>query len=316
MHPTSHPFEETTTPLIREAVHLAQSIHLWPHTKTDGQPEAFLVGGAVRDLICHVLPKDVDIEVYHLPHAQLDTLLRQLYGKSVKNNIHFGTWEILTPAGQLNISIPRTETYYGPHHSDVTVTLNPHLPFKRALARRDFTMNAILVNLLTGSIHDPYHGHGDIKAGTLRAVNAQTFTHDTLRAWRAVQFVARYRLKPNHALVKLLAQMAGDAAMSILSNERILAECDKLFLPHSSPSLGLELAKTTGLLKARITSLNRLARNSPVWEKLKTDLDALTTQTASTVQCWQTIVKALNETERSVLIRELVLPKKYRVTQS
>lgn len=316
MHTTTYPFHSTVTPLIREAIRIAQQVQQQIPLTSHRKPATFLVGGAVRDLVVHIPPKDVDIEIYHLSFKQLDRLLRRIYGKEVKNNNYFGTWEILTPAGLLNISIPRTEIYRGLHHTDVTIALDPYLPFSKALARRDFTMNAILVNVLTGAVHDPYHGSQDLQTRTLRVVKANTFPHDALRAWRAMQFVARYKLTPDKTLVRLLRHMAHSPAMALLSRERILAESNKLCMPHSTPSLGLELAHTTGLLHSRVPSLARLATQAKKWQELKNTIDALASYTHSPATFWQTILKALSETERSALIQELMLPKKYRLPKT
>ncbi len=316
MHATTYRFHSTVTPLIREAIRIAQRVQQQIPLKSHRKPATFLVGGAVRDLVVHIPPKDVDIEIYHLSFKQLDRLLRHIYGKEVKNNNYFGTWEILTPAGLLNISMPRTEIYRGLHHTDVTITLDPYLPFSKALARRDFTMNAILVNLLTGAVHDPYHGSQDLQTRTLRVVKTKTFRHDALRAWRAMQFVARYKLTPDKTLIQLLRRMAHSPAMALLSRERILAESNKLCMPHSTPSLGLELAHTTGLLHSRVPSLTRLATQAKTWQKLKNTIDTLVSHTHSPAIFWQTILKALSETERSALIQELMLPKKYRLPKT
>lgn len=316
MHATTYPFHSTVTPLIREAIRIAQQVQQQVAIKPHRKPAAFLVGGAVRDLIMHTAPKDIDIEIYHLSSEQIDKLLRHIYGIKIKSNNYFGTWEVSTPAGLLNVSIPRTEIYKGPHHTDVTITLDPHLPFSKALARRDFTMNAILVNLLTGAIYDPYHGSENLRTRALRVVNAKTFPHDALRAWRAMQFVARYKLTPDKTLVQLLKHMADSPAMALLSRERILAESNKLCMPHSTPSLGLELAHTTGLLHSRVPSLTRLATQAKTWQKLKNTIDTVVSHTHSPATFWQTILKALSETERSALIQELMLPKKYRLPKT
>lgn len=314
MPTTTHRIKRPITPLLAQATKLAQAVTQYSHSKSRLRPRAFLVGGAVRDSILHIPPKDVDLEVYGVPAAELDILLHATYRQAkITTHAQYGTWEVHIPEGTLNVSLPRTETYIGLNHTDIIVTLNPNLSRAQALARRDFTINAMLADPFTGSRYDPYQGEKDLEWHALRAVNPNTFTHDALRAWRAVQLTARYAMKPDSTLRQLLKRMAMQPAMHLLSSERILAECDKLFTADGIPSLGLELAKTTGLLKARIPSLNDLAQKPLTWNKLKKDLDTLTSQAATPARCWQTILKALNETERSALIQELVLPKKYRI---
>lgn len=314
MPTTTHRSKRSVSPLLTQTVKLAQAVTKYGRSKSRLQPRVFLVGGAVRDSILQIPPKDADLEIYGIPPAELGMLLHATYTQAkITAHAQYGTWEVRTPEGILNVSIPRTETYFGPGHTDVMVALNPYLSRTQALARRDFTINAILADPLSGTYYDPYHGRRDLEAHTLRAVDPNTFTHDALRAWRAIQLTARYTLKPDSTLKRLLKHMATQPAMRLLSSERIVAECDKLFAPHGLPSLGLELARTSGLLKTRITPLSDVAQKPLVWKKLKEDLDALAFQAASPAQCWQTILKALNETERLVLISELMLPKKYRL---
>lgn len=298
--------------LLHDKISLLARTVLKHGRKTKTRPCVFLVGGAVRDSILQVPPKDIDLEIYNITVTELDTLLRSTNPQAkITRHECYGTWSLRLPEGVLNVSVPRTETYHGQHHTDVTVTLNPRLSRKRALARRDFTINAILADPLTGTLYDPYHGRDDIRSGRLRAVNPKTFTHDPLRAWRAIQLTARYAMKPNTALIQLLKRMAIQPGAHLLSRERILAECDKMFVQYAVPSLGLELARTTGLLQARASALNDLALKPRAWHKLKKNLDTLTSQATTPAQCWQTILKTLNETQRSVLIQELALPKKY-----
>lgn len=307
------------TPLLRQAKRLAQTvIRLVPAHKRP-QPRAYLVGGAVRDIILNLPPKDIDIEVYHVTFPQLSTLLKKTYGDiPIRANARYGTWEIRTQAGSLNVSIPRTETQHGPGHTDLKVTLRPHLSRAKALARRDFTINAILADALTGKVYDPYQGARDIQKGILQPVAINTFAKDALRAWRAVQLLGRYNLRPGTTLQHLLKHMAKAPAMRVLSAERILAECDKLFTPGSKPSNALKVAQTSGLLTARIQPLAKLGKKPTAWRALLVELDrcAATKSKNTQAACWHAILKALSPQAGLVLIHTLKLPKKYRLPKS
>ena len=85
-------------------------------------------------------------------------------------------------------SIPRRERKVGAGHRGFVVEGDPDMSFEEACRRRDFTINAILQDALTGEIVDPFNGQHDIKSGTLRMVSAETFAEDSLRvsAGRAV----------------------------------------------------------------------------------------------------------------------------------
>lgn len=311
MPSTNYHLAHSLNPAYKQIVRFAEAVD---GIKAPQVPAAYIVGGAVRDIFFNSIPKDTDIEVYNLPAVALEKLLQKLYRPArIKNNPYYGTWEIYTNEGLLNISIPRTELYYGPHHTDVAIILNPYLSFAEALSRRDFTLNAILADPLRGVLHDPYRGVQDIGAKVLRAVSPASFAYDMLRAWRAIQLVGRYSLKPNKTLVSQLKHMAVSPAMPTLSSQRILAELDKLCMPQSNPSLGFELARATGLLHARIPSLAQTATQTNTWQNLKRDIDTVVAEGATPAAFWQTILKALSEKERSALIQELMLPKKYRL---
>lgn len=303
------------TPLLRQAKRLAQAVIRLAPIHSQLQPRAYLVGGVVRDIILNLPPKDIDIEVHHMTLLQLNTLLKRIYGNiPIRVNARYGTWEIRTKAGSLNVSIPRTETQYGPGHTDVKVALNPHLSRTEALLRRDFTINAILADALTGEVYDPYQGTRDIQKGILQPVKISTFTKDALRAWRAVQLLGRYNLQPSATLLRLLKRMAKTQAMRVLSAERILAECDKLFTPKSKPSEALKLAHTSGLLTARIQPLAELGKKPTAWQTLLAELDHCTAKSKNTqVACWHAILKALSPRASLVLIHTLKLPRKYRL---
>lgn len=316
MPTTNYHLALSLNPAYKQVVQLAEAVHSIQAPQAPLVPAAYIVGGAVRDIFFNNTPHDTDIEVYNLPAIALEKLLRKLYPAArIKNNPYYGTWEIRTREGLLNISIPRTELYFGPHHTDVAITLNPYLSFTEALSRRDFTLNALLADPLRGVILDPYRGVQDIRTKVLRPVSPASFAYDMLRAWRAIQLVGRYSLKPTKTLVSQLKHMAVNPAMSTLSSQRILAECDKLCMPRSIPSLGLELAHKTGLLDARVPSLAQAATQTKTWQKLKHDIDAVVTEDATPAAFWQTILKALSEKERSALTQELMLPKKYRLSK-
>ena len=119
---------------------------------------AMLVGGCVRDALLGRESADIDCEVYGLTPEQLHALAAQ-FGTVDESGARYGIFT-LKDAG-IDLAVPRLERRIGPKHGDFDVTANPTLSFEQAAARRDFTVNAILQDALTGEIVDPFGGEVD-----------------------------------------------------------------------------------------------------------------------------------------------------------
>src|SRR5690606_24618694 len=91
----------------------------------------------------------------------------------------------------LDVSLPRRERKSGRGHRGFVIEGDPDMSFEEACSRRDFTVNAILKDPLTGEIVDPFGGREDIGRKLLRHVSTETFAEDSLRVLRAAQFAAR-----------------------------------------------------------------------------------------------------------------------------
>lgn len=126
-----------------------------------------LVGGCVRDALTGRESADIDCEVYGLAPQALRSLAAE-FGEVDESGARYGIFS-LKGAG-IDLAVPRLERRTGPKHGDFDVRLDPALPFARAAARRDFTVNAILRDALTGEIVDPFGGQADLRRGVLRAV--------------------------------------------------------------------------------------------------------------------------------------------------
>jgi len=200
---------------------------------------ALLVGGCVRDLLLGRTPKDVDVEVFGVPASQLRGLLEQL-GRVDAVGESFTVYKV---AG-LDVAIPRRESKTGRGHKGFTVQGDPGMPVEEAARRRDFTINAISRDPLTGEIVDPFNGRADLEARRLRVVDPRTFIDDSLRVLRAVQFTARFDLSVDDETRALLRKIAIDD----LPSERIWGEVEKLLLLADRPSIGFRLAKDIGVV--------------------------------------------------------------------
>ena len=127
------------------------------------------------------------------------------------------------------------------------------------LSRRDFTVNAMAVEIttVTPELVDPFGGAADLRAGVLRTPLTATasFSDDPLRMLRAARFITRYQLEPVPDLVDAVRTMG--ARLEIVSAERIRDELDKLLVTRS-PAAGLQFLVDTGLVTHAVPQLASL----------------------------------------------------------
>lgn len=206
----------------------------------------YSVGGAVRDSILGKQSKDLDILITGVPFDKLDAILSK-YGKVDSVGKSFGIIKFNTPqTGEIDIAIPRTERPNGQGgYQGFDVTSDHDLPIEKDLERRDFTINAIAVDV-DGNFIDPFGGLADIKNKMIRMVNPQAFSDDPLRMLRAVQFASRFGfiIEPD----TLSAIRFNADKITEISPERILIEFDKI-VKKGSPIMGGKLLHMTGLFK-------------------------------------------------------------------
>jgi tRNA nucleotidyltransferase (CCA-adding enzyme) len=146
----------------------------------------------------------------------------------------------------VEIALPRREHSTGEGHRDFSVQADPKMSPSEDLFRRDFSANAMAVDLKTGHLIDPYGGANDIKSGTLRSHNPESLSEDPLRVVRALVANARHGLVPDDATKQQMAQHS--ASLTHLPPERIQAELDKLFAADN-PAQAIRLAHDTGALQ-------------------------------------------------------------------
>ena len=202
---------------------------------------AMLVGGCVRDALTGRQSADIDCEVYGLAPQALRSLAAE-FGEVDESGARYGIFS-LKSAG-IDLAVPRLERRTGPKHGDFDVRLDPALPFARAAARRDFTVNAILRDALTGEIVDPFGGQADLRRGVLRAVPGDGFAEDPLRVLRGAQFAARFRLSPDAKTLEKMRMMKTDA----LSPARVLGEMKKA-MASDAPDVFFDVLRRADALR-------------------------------------------------------------------
>jgi len=200
---------------------------------------AFVVGGWVRDDLLGRRSKDLDLEVFGIAATDLKALLEQ-FGRVEAVGEQFAVYKL----GDIDVSLPRRESKTGRGHRGFTIEGDPDLSVQDAARRRDFTINAISRDPLTGEVVDPYDGRRDLERRVLRAVDANTFADDSLRVLRALQFAARFELTVSDDTRTLCRTLPLDD----LPSERIWSEVEKLLLLADKPSIGFALALDLGVV--------------------------------------------------------------------
>lgn len=193
---------------------------------------ALLVGGCVRDELMGLMPKDFDLEVYGIEPKALREIL-ETFGTVNAVGEAFTVYKL---GNDLDIALPRRERKIAKGHKGFVIKGDPSMSFEEAARRRDFTINAIMKDPLTGEIIDPFDGQTDIQKKIIRVISPETFVEDSLRVLRAAQFAARFEFDIEQQTVELCRSID----LTDLPCERIWGEIEKLLLKARQPSIGLK----------------------------------------------------------------------------
>jgi tRNA nucleotidyltransferase (CCA-adding enzyme) len=219
---------------------------------------ALIVGGWVRDRLLGHDSKDVDIEVFGIPADELRALLAR-FGSVEPVGQSFPVYKI----GTIDVGLPRRESKAGRGHRAFAVEGDPNMSIEEAARRRDFTINAISWDPLTGEYLDPFQGRLDLDRSILRAVDLRAFGDDSLRVLRAVQFAARFEV----TLEEHTRALCQSIPLDDLPAERVWGEIEKLLLLPQKPSIGFDLALELGVVDRLFPELKALVGcvQEPEW---------------------------------------------------
>lgn len=211
--------------------------------------EAFLVGGCVRDLLRGEKPKDWDVTTNANPEQ-----IVSLFPKTFYEN-KFGTVSVVNESAvadedetlkNIEITPYRMEAKYSDkrHPDSVSFTNN----IENDLKRRDFTINAMALNVVSGEIIDLFDGQKDLKNKLIKAVGnpMDRFSEDALRMIRAVRFATELNFKIEKNTAEAIKNKAG--LLDKIAKERIRDEFIKIIM-SANPEGGMEVLRETGLLK-------------------------------------------------------------------
>ncbi|HEV3214844.1 MAG TPA: HD domain-containing protein [Vicinamibacterales bacterium] len=219
---------------------------------------ALVTGGWVRDRLLGHESKDMDVEVFGIPAAELPTLL-STFGRVEPVGQSFPVYKL----GTIDIGLPRRESKAGRGHKGFIVEGDPSMSIEEAARRRDFTINAISWDPLSDEYIDPVHGRDDLRRRVLRVVDRDTFGDDSLRVLRALQFAARFEL----TLAEETRALCRSIPLDDLPPERVWGEIEKLLLLAARPSIGFQLALELGVVDRLFPELKALVgcEQEPEW---------------------------------------------------
>lgn len=183
--------------------------------------EAWCVGGCVRDSLLGREPEDWDVTTNALPEETLS-----LFGsQALPTGLRHGTVTVKTAGGPVEVTTYRVDGIYRDHRHPESVTFTRSLD--EDLARRDFTVNAMAVNL-RGEFRDPFGGRQDLEDGELRCVGDpdRRFQEDALRILRGMRFAAVLGFDEDYETDCAIDRNA--ALLRDIAPERIQVELTKL----------------------------------------------------------------------------------------
>ena len=241
-----------TSPVPEKILRLARAVK-------EAGGRALLVGGCVRDRLLGREVKDWDVEVYGVE----PTALRELLGRFGRVNVVGEAFTVYKLGQDLDVSLPRRERKTGRGHRGFYIEGDPSMSFEEAARRRDFTVNAVLEDPLTGEIIDPHRGLEDLNRKLLRAVSPETFVEDSLRVLRAAQFAARFGFEVEEQTVELCRSID----LTDLPAERVWGELEKILIVAPQPSVGLRWLDRLGVTPQLFPELDALkgVEQEPHW---------------------------------------------------
>ncbi len=218
---------------------------------------AYLVGGAVRDLLLGIEGLDLDLAI----DGDLEALAGAP-GFQIEREGLFLTGRL--ELGDLKIDVTRTRSESYPRPGALP-EVRP-APIAEDLARRDFTVNAMAYPLAgEAGLIDPHNGLEDLRAGLLRVLHERSFIDDPTRALRAARYAARFGFDLEPETAKLLAE----ADLSTVSDDRAQTELRRI-AAEADPAKALQLVVEWGVMPtldsgapSRVADVARLASEPP-----------------------------------------------------
>lgn len=229
--------------------------------------EVWCVGGCVRDALMRVTPHDWDLCTSAMP----DEMMKAFAGyRTIPTGLKHGTLTVLNRGETVEITTYRCDGDYLDHRRPESVTFVRDI--RSDLERRDFTMNAICMNL-RGELFDPFDGEGDIKRGLIRCVGEprRRFDEDALRIFRAVRFAAKTGFPIDGETLRAAMDMR--SLLDEVSAERLYSELRSLLIQPYAGSVLREYREIIAQVIPEIRASFDFKQNNPhhcydIWEHI------------------------------------------------
>ncbi|HEX9161319.1 MAG TPA: hypothetical protein VF980_06390 [Thermoanaerobaculia bacterium] len=180
----------------------------------------YLVGGPVRDLLLNRHVLDVDLTLEDGSSTLARALAKRIEGR-VRSFPQFLTYKVVADGyPEIDIATARSEKYRSPGSLP---TVSPG-KLRDDLLRRDFSVNAIAMDLLDGALHDPAEGQHDLAARVIRVLHDLSFVDDPTRIFRGVRLAKRLGFTIEAHTVELMQNAIASGALGTVSRERLWRE--------------------------------------------------------------------------------------------
>ena len=197
-----------------------RALDLVREVSADENCRPFLVGGPVRDLLLHRGVIDVDLTLEDGASTLARALAKRIDGR-VRSFPQFLTYKVTAPQlPEIDIATARKERYRSPGALP-TVTEGK---LKDDLLRRDFSINAIALDVMSGELHDPTGGEEDLRNGVVRVLHDESFADDPTRIYRAIRLAKRLNFTLDPHTEDLMRAAVSGGALQTVSKERIWRE--------------------------------------------------------------------------------------------
>lgn len=212
--------------------------------------KAYLVGGAVRDKIRDVIPHDRDYCVTGIE----EKVFAKAFPNAEKFGKSFPVYSVDINAAYCEVAFARTERKVGTGYRGFEIVFSPDVTIEQDLFRRDTTINAMAIELLSGELIDPFGGRDDVLNKKIRAVS-EHFTDDPVRALRAARQSAQFGFEICAETIEAMRRCGEELANE--PTERIFDELETA-LKTDKPSIFFRSLERAGLLEITFPEIARL----------------------------------------------------------
>jgi tRNA nucleotidyltransferase (CCA-adding enzyme) len=248
----------TLAPAQRRAIEIARSV------AQEKGIRPYLVGGPVRDLLLGRLAIDIDLTLEEGGSTFARSLAKAVEGR-VRSFPQFLTYKVLADGlPEFDIATTRKERYRKPGALPTVMAGK----LRDDLVRRDFSINAIALDLADETLHDPTGGVSDLHSRVVRVLHGGSFADDPTRIFRAVRLACRLGFSLDENTARLMHEAIDDGALSTVSRERLWRELFLAIDEPKAPAILTELRRNgaldllVGAARDHTTSLERRLERS------------------------------------------------------